>query len=104
MSKVNQALKDLREDSKHHLDSHIVYLNERLDIIEEKLKEGKMERTLRIRLENINYELVREKEDNDKKLKDLELIKKCLYVGHSGAIAITSYGFEHYDLLKEALQ
>ena len=33
-----KALKDLREDAKHHLDHHIVYLNKRLDIIEKQLK------------------------------------------------------------------
>ena len=40
------------------------------------LKEYEMEHTLRIRLENANYELVREKQENDKKLKALEIIKK----------------------------
>ena len=35
-----------------------------------------MEHALRIRLENINYELVREKEKNQKKLKALEIIRE----------------------------
>ena len=34
-----------------------------------------MEHTLRIRLENINYELVREKQENEKKLKALEVLR-----------------------------
>ena len=44
-------------------------------IIENALKDYEMEHTLRIRLENINYELVREKQENEKKLKALEIIK-----------------------------
>ena len=40
------------------------------------LKNSEMERTLRVRLENINYELVKEKEANEKKLKALEIIKE----------------------------
>ena len=39
-------------------------------------KDLEMEHALRIRLENINYELVREKQENDKKLKALEIIKE----------------------------
>ena len=46
------------------------------DIIETALKDYEMEHTLRVRLENINYELVREKQENEKKLKALEIIKK----------------------------
>lgn len=40
----------------------------------------------------------------EKALKDYELLKKCLYVGKSGAIAITSYGFDNHDLLEEILK
>ena len=46
------------------------------EIIETALKDYEMEHTLRIRLENINYELVREKQGNDKKLKAFEIIKE----------------------------
>ena len=46
--------------------------------------------------------------DNDflaieKELKDLDFIKKCFYVGNSGAIVKTDYGFEHEEKLKEIL-
>ena len=39
----------------------------------------------------------------ENELKALELIRKCFYVGNSGAIAKTDYGFEHEEELKEAL-
>lgn len=39
----------------------------------------------------------------EKELKALDLIKKCIYIGHSGAIALTDYGFEHKEELKEVL-
>ena len=42
---------------------------------------------------------------DEKKLKELELIKKCFYVAKSsGAILLTSYGFEHEEELKEVLK
>ena len=50
--------------------------NPYLKIIETALKDYEMEHTLRIRLENINYELVEEKQENEKKLKALEIIKE----------------------------
>ena len=37
MSKGFNALNDLRKDSVKHLDSHVKWLNERLDIIEKEL-------------------------------------------------------------------
>lgn len=49
-------------------------LKDSLDTIEKELKEGEMEHTLRVRLENINYELVREKQESEKKLKALNEI------------------------------
>lgn len=92
---------------------------EDLDTIFTALKDYEMEHTLRIRLENINYELVREKQKNDKELKALEIIKekqvdvyillktKSLdeynewYVGiQDDFIPLTQ---EEYDLLKEIL-
>ena len=51
-------------------------VKDKLKRLEELEKEWEMEHTLRIRLENINYELVREKESNEKKLKALEIIKE----------------------------
>ncbi len=36
--KLEQALKDLRKDAKHHLDEHTKYLNDRLDIIENEIE------------------------------------------------------------------
>ena len=77
------------------------------DIIKEELKECEMEHTLRIRLENINYELVREKQENEKKLKALEIIK---VVCNNFPVTICEMIFkskiskEEYDLLlKEVL-
>lgn len=43
--------------------------------IETALKETEMEHTLRVRLENANYELVRKEQANEKQLKALEIIK-----------------------------
>lgn len=40
----------------------------------------------------------------ERALKALELIRKCFYVAKSsGAILLTSYGFEHKEELKEVL-
>lgn len=40
----------------------------------------------------------------ERALKALEFIRKCFYVAKSsGAILLTSYGFEHKEELKEAL-
>ena len=66
-----QALKDLREDAKHHLDSHIEYLNERLDVFENTLKEN--ERLKCSCLENLLNE--ESKDYVRKKLYALDIIK-----------------------------
>ena len=53
----------------------MIYEKEWFDNIENALKDYEMEHTLRIRLENANYELVRKNQENEKKLeaiKDLE--------------------------------
>ena len=56
---------------------------EDIEVVKTALKDYEMERTLRVRLENINYELVREKQENNKKLKALEIIKeKKINVGY----------------------
>ena len=80
MSKGLEALKELKENGActfAHGTITFTYLafTHRAEIIEQELKEYEMEHTLRIRLENINYELVREKQENEKKLKALEIIK-----------------------------
>ena len=89
-------------------------------VIETALKEREMEHTLRIRLENINYDLVREKQENEKKLKALEIIKEyellSVFQDENGKFFIIftgKYGFEietaieipqeKYDLLREVL-
>jgi len=69
-----EAVEELKQNNK--VGSHL-FDDELLDIIEAALKDYEMEHTLRIRLENINYELVREKQVNEKKLKALEIIKRC---------------------------
>ena len=68
-----EAVKKLRQN---WIDETHLFDDDLLDIVENALKEYEMEHTLRIRLENINYELVREKERNEKKLKALEIIKE----------------------------
>lgn len=57
------------------IESHRPKWQKDYKLIETALKDYEMEHTLRIRLENINYELVREKQKNDKELKALEIIK-----------------------------
>ena len=114
MSKGLEALKHLY--AKLSCKSNIEEIDENLqeyEIIEKELKEYDMEHTLRIRLENINYELVREKQESEKKLKALEIIKKKMafvYVGKDDImrehfILINGQGFafreEEYELLKE---
>lgn len=71
MSKALEATKRL----KWGLD---ITQEERINLcecIEKELKSYEMEHALRIRLENINYKLVREKQENEKKFKALEIIK-----------------------------
>ena len=86
-----------------------------IKIIKKELKEYEMEHTLRIRLENINYELVREKQENEKKLKALEIIKiKKIDVYQLLENSINAEEYNHwycyekitkkeFDLLKEVL-
>lgn len=85
--------------------------------IETALKDYEMERTLRVRLENINYELVREKQESNKKLKVLEIIKEkqvnVFIFLHSGEDLDTYNDMveenrkltqQEFDLLKEWLK
>lgn len=67
------------------------------DIIAQALKEYEMEHTLRVRLENINYELVREKQENEKKLKALNEI--CALYGKWLGNEMSD--FEFFTLLNE---
>lgn len=78
-------------------------------------KDLEMEHVLRVRLENINYELVREKQENDKKLKAVEIIKEkevnVFIFLHSGDLETYNDMVEdnrkliqeEYELLKEVL-
>lgn len=110
MSKELKALEKLRQNFK---DGSHLFDNDLLDIIEKALKEYEMEYTLRIRLENANYELVREKQENDKKLKTLEIIKKELMLEvkeDNGLYRLITYQSDNhlirkdqYELLKEVL-
>lgn len=101
------------------------YLQPFIDDVEKALKDYEMEHTLRIRLENINYELVREKQENSKKLKALEIIKdyqvdiallldcQCeeeylnrvcnRYLAIQEKLGYKRLGKEKFDLLKEVL-
>ena len=74
MSEGLEVLKKLGDEYPSEGDTLWAQYSERFSIIEKALKEGEMEHTLRVRLENINYELVREKQENEKKLKALEII------------------------------
>lgn len=71
MSKELKAL----ERVKNFMSNNAVHWKQDIGYIETALKDYEMEHTLRIRLENINYELVRENQENNKKLKALEIIK-----------------------------
>lgn len=71
---IKSALKDYGNLQKEH-----EFLSEHYN---ELTKSYEMEHTLRIRLENINYELVREKQDNEKKLKALCNIEESLKYGY----------------------
>lgn len=83
------------------------------ELIKTALIDGEIEHTLRIGLENDNYKLMREKQDNEKKLKALEIILDCcdieLYRNRQGQcfIKIGNYlsaiSKEKYELLKEVL-
>lgn len=92
MSKELKALKELREDAKHHLDSHTKYLNERLDIIETALKileqlqiiigAEKIEDLPKLALETENacYNACYKLKETEKKLKALEIIKEIFKI------------------------
>ena len=89
------------------------------ELIKIALIDGEIEHTIRIGLENDNYKLMREKQDNEKKLKALEIIINkrvdMILLVHACRIG---YGYdffnyrcevgyeltkEEYDLLKEVL-
>lgn len=72
MSKELRALERIRD----FMSKNAVHWKQDIAMIETALKNYEMEHALRIRLENINYELVREKEKNQKKLKALEIIRE----------------------------
>ena len=110
-------------DDHRTLNDHVI-CRQSLDNIETALKDYEMEHTLRVRLENINYELVREKQANEKKLKALEIIKEkqidvyhiknLIEFGLSSKDAVDIYNKnkdivfqiteEGFDLLKEVLK
>ena len=78
-----EALQDLREDAKHHLDHHIVYLNERLDIIEKSLKvyEKKLEQAQKDKdMLNIFKNALTIERDIPPELEIKESEKGCSYV------------------------
>ena len=91
-------------------------IDKEISIIATALKDYEMEHTLRIRLENAIYELLREKQENEKKLKALEIIKgkevNVFVLLHSVNLKIYNdivednrkLTQEKYDLLKEALK
>lgn len=74
MSKELEALERIALGS-NTLESQTLKFQKDYMLVENALKQYEMEHTLRIRLENINYELVREKQENEKKLKVLDIIK-----------------------------
>ena len=78
MSKGLRALERL----KPLIEANFKHWKQDVGYIENELKEYDMEHTLRIRLENINYELVREKQELEKAFvalsKDDEKAKKLL--------------------------
>ena len=70
MSKELEALEKI-------IDTYCIdNIDKEISIIATALKDYEMEHTLRIRLENAIYELLREKQENEKKLKALEIIKE----------------------------
>lgn len=126
MSKELEILEHLRKGVQYinqdESPAFISQYEEDLDKIENALIEYEMERTLRIRLENINYELVREKQENEKKIKAFEIIKEnlifsldesesnksCLTIGvkvdkNHIVVIYQTFDKEKIDLLKEVL-
>lgn len=83
------------------------------EIIEQELKEAEMEHTLRIRLENINHDLVEENKQLKKELEALEIIKKRKvnvnwlkndlkdYNNTAALYGLPRLTQEEYDLLKK---
>lgn len=78
MSKGLESLKVIKNELKFYYQDewNITRYPKDIETIEKELKSYEMEHALRIRLENINYKLVREKQENEKKFKALEIIKK----------------------------
>ncbi len=74
--RIELAKIDISVEGKHDIAYMPFYKTKQYTAIEKELKEYEMEHTLRIRLENANYELVREKQENERKLKALEIIRK----------------------------
>ena len=104
MSKGLEALERIKNHSSVSIDYFYEHFGEDLDTIEKELKEYEMEHTLRVRLENINYELVREKQENENKLKAFEIIKEhILYCENVDCFVFVNITKEVNDLLKEIL-
>lgn len=82
--RIKSARVDISAEGKHDIAYMRFDDTKQYTAIENELKEYEMEHTLRVRLENINYELVREKQENEKKLKALEIISKAYgdYANH----------------------
>lgn len=109
MSKELEALEKIVDT--YYIDN----MDKEISIVATALKDYEMEHTLRIRLENANFELLREKQENEKKLKALEIIKKkevnIFVLLHSGNLKIYNdivednrkLTQEKYDLLKKVL-
>ena len=101
-----EAAKELKDEvvANYYQDQN--WFDERYEIIEKALKDYEMEHTLRVRLENINYELVREKQANKKKLKALEIIKDKQWFDDFMKEHLNRSYFtkEEFDLLKEVLK
>ena len=97
MSEGLEELKKLGDEYPSEGDTLWAQYSERFSIIEKELKEGEMEHTLRVRLENINYELVREKQENEKKLKALNEIVAL----HDKWLGNRMSDFEFFTLLND---
>lgn len=127
MSKELNDLQDLKSAFISHCrtlgceDNYIKVCSSKFNIIEAKLKNYELERALRIRFENANYELVRKKQDNKKKLEALEIIKSKIasisfkYGGIMGNVIELQIGYDtcymhfnandkNFDLLREVLK
>ena len=117
MSKELEAFLRIEKSSKRYKGR-----KDDLDAVFTAIRNCETERSLRINLENINYELVREKEKNQRKLKALEIIKETfdfsveigscpdgtityrLNVWCKGTpVVCRNISKDKYDLLKEVL-